>query len=72
MSGGDPLSLSNRRLRDLVSELETIESVTTVRIHKETLGETALGLLAEGLTGAVEEIPPRTLVPTELVVRASA
>ena len=46
--------------------------LTTVRIHKETLGETALGLLAEGLTGAVEEIPPRTLVPTELVVRASA
>jgi EF-P beta-lysylation protein EpmB len=33
LSGGDPLSLSNRRLRDLVSELETIESVTTVRIH---------------------------------------
>jgi LacI family transcriptional regulator len=46
--------------------------LTTVRIHKETLGETALGLLAEGLTGAVEDIPPRTLVPTELVVRASA
>jgi EF-P beta-lysylation protein EpmB len=33
LSGGDPLSLSNRRLRDLIAQLETIESVTTVRIH---------------------------------------
>lgn len=33
LSGGDPLSLSNRRLRELVAELETIASVTTVRIH---------------------------------------
>ena len=33
LSGGDPLSLSNRRLRQLVSELETVGSITTVRIH---------------------------------------
>ena len=43
--------------------------LTTVRIHKEALGETALGLLAEGFAG--DDIPARTLVPTELVVRAS-
>ena len=33
LSGGDPLSLSNHRLAQLVAELETIESVNTVRIH---------------------------------------
>jgi len=33
LSGGDPLSLSNRRLQKLISELETVESITTVRIH---------------------------------------
>ena len=33
LSGGDPLSLSNRRLAQLVAELETVESVRTVRIH---------------------------------------
>jgi len=46
--------------------------LTTVRIHKEALGEAALGLLAEGLSDTGGAIPPRTLVPTELVVRASA
>ena len=33
LSGGDPLSLSNLRLRQFISELETVKSVTTVRIH---------------------------------------
>ena len=33
LSGGDPLSLSNHRLRQLISKLETVETVTTVRIH---------------------------------------
>ncbi len=33
LSGGDPLSLSNRRLAQLVAELETVESVSTVRFH---------------------------------------
>ena len=54
LSGGDPLSLSNRRLRDLISELETIESVTTVRIHSrfpivipERVDSGLLGLLKQ-------------------------
>ena len=33
LSGGDPLTLSNRRLRELISELEGIGSLTTIRIH---------------------------------------
>jgi len=33
LSGGDPLSLSNRRLQELVSELERFSSITTLRIH---------------------------------------
>ena len=33
LSGGDPLTLSNRRLRELVSELERFPSLTTLRIH---------------------------------------
>ena len=54
LSGGDPLSLSNRRLRDLILELETIESVTTVRIHSrfpivipERVDSELLGLLEQ-------------------------
>ncbi|MGD2167182.1 MAG: EF-P beta-lysylation protein EpmB [Gammaproteobacteria bacterium] len=33
LSGGDPLSLSTRRLRELVAGIEAIDSVTTLRIH---------------------------------------
>ncbi len=33
LSGGDPLSLSNRRLTELVQKLESIEHVRTLRIH---------------------------------------
>ncbi|MBQ89742.1 MAG: LacI family transcriptional regulator, partial [Acidimicrobiaceae bacterium] len=46
--------------------------LTTVRIHKEALGETALALLAQGVADGTGEFPPRTVIPTELVVRASA
>ena len=44
--------------------------LTTVRVHKERLGEAALGLLAASFEGAPP--PPLTLTLTELVVRASA
>ena len=43
--------------------------LTTVRVLKESLGEVALGLLAESVEGPVS---PLTLSPTELVVRASS
>lgn len=33
LSGGDPLSLTNRRLQTLLDRLEPIESLTTLRIH---------------------------------------
>jgi len=33
LSGGDPLSLSNRRLEALISELQAVDTVTTLRIH---------------------------------------
>lgn len=33
LSGGDPLSLSNRRLQELISKLERVPSVKTLRIH---------------------------------------
>lgn len=33
LSGGDPLSLSNHRLADLIARLERIAHVTTLRIH---------------------------------------
>ena len=33
LSGGDPLSVSNRRLQTLFDALETVESVRNVRIH---------------------------------------
>jgi EF-P beta-lysylation protein EpmB len=33
LSGGDPLSLSDRRLADLIAGIEQLESVHTVRIH---------------------------------------
>ncbi len=33
LSGGDPLSLSNARLAQLVSELSSVDSLTTLRIH---------------------------------------
>jgi EF-P beta-lysylation protein EpmB len=33
LSGGDPLSLSNRRVADLIGSLESIESLECVRIH---------------------------------------
>jgi EF-P beta-lysylation protein EpmB len=33
LSGGDPLSLSNRRLADLVAKLERVPSVETLRVH---------------------------------------
>jgi EF-P beta-lysylation protein EpmB len=33
LSGGDPLSLSTRRLAELIEGLETIDSVKTLRVH---------------------------------------
>jgi len=33
LSGGDPLSLSNRRLGELVNRLEPLKSIETLRIH---------------------------------------
>jgi EF-P beta-lysylation protein EpmB len=33
LSGGDPLTLSNRRLQELVSKLERFPSITALRIH---------------------------------------
>ncbi len=33
LSGGDPLTLSNRRLRQLIEQLETIDHIDTVRVH---------------------------------------
>lgn len=45
--------------------------LTTVRVHKEQLGEVALRVLAEGFTDSGAPMPPSTLVPTELVVRLS-
>ncbi len=33
LSGGDPLSLSNHRLQHLISELETIPALASLRIH---------------------------------------
>ena len=45
--------------------------LTTVRVHKEQLGEAALSVLAEFVSNADAPLPPATLIPTELVVRAS-
>jgi|TARA_B110000263_G_C15299822_1_gene507387 EF-P beta-lysylation protein EpmB len=33
LSGGDPLTLSNRRLAELISQVELLKTVTTLRIH---------------------------------------
>ena len=33
LSGGDPLSLSNRKINKLIKNLETIDHLTTLRIH---------------------------------------
>jgi len=33
LSGGDPLSLSDRRLQDIIHQLETIKHLKTLRIH---------------------------------------
>ena len=45
--------------------------LTTVRVPKEQLGETALAVLALGIEGGAP-IAPSTIIPTELVVRASS
>lgn len=37
LSGGDPLSLSDRKLCDLFAKLEAISSINTIRIHSRTL-----------------------------------
>jgi len=36
LSGGDPLTLSNRRLKDLLTELDTIDHLDNIRIHTRT------------------------------------
>ncbi|PAP75383.1 LacI family DNA-binding transcriptional regulator [Rubrivirga marina] len=46
--------------------------LTTVHVHKERLGEAALGVLAEGVETADASIPDATLIPTQLVVRESS
>lgn len=46
--------------------------LTTVHVHKEHLGESALGVLADGLARPGQPVPPRTVSPVELVVRASS
>lgn len=45
--------------------------LTTVRVHKERLGETALGVLAQSVEAPDTALPDATLIPTELIVRAS-
>lgn len=36
LSGGDPLTLSNRRLQDLIQSLCAIDHISTIRIHTRT------------------------------------
>ncbi len=36
LSGGDPLTLSNRRLKDLLTKLDAIEHLDNIRIHTRT------------------------------------
>ncbi|MBH98547.1 MAG: EF-P beta-lysylation protein EpmB [Rhodospirillaceae bacterium] len=33
LSGGDPLSLSNRRLEELITKIELLKNITTLRVH---------------------------------------
>lgn len=56
---------------DDVDEAERV-GLTTVRVDKERLGEVALGLLTASLAPGAPAPPASTLVPTDLVVRASS
>jgi KamA family protein len=66
LSGGDPFSLSNRRLAQLVAELESIESVSTLRIHSRFPI-----VLPERVDRELLALPQQTRLRTVLVVHCN-
>ena len=62
LSGGDPLSLSDRRLRDLVESLEQIPHIQTLRIHSRTIA-----LYPERITGKLTGLLHRSRLQIVIV-----
>ncbi len=55
---------------DIQAAAYLIPPLTTVRVHTEFMGKTALGMLLERVKEQ-RHIPKKIIVPTELVVRKS-
>jgi EF-P beta-lysylation protein EpmB len=66
LSGGDPLSLSNRALRECVVQIEQLESVHTLRIHSRFPI-----ILPERIDRGLVEILTETRLKTVLVVHCN-
>jgi len=66
LSGGDPLSLADRRLAELVAEIESVGSVDTLRVHTRFPI-----VLPERVTGALLEILSKTRLSTVMVVHCN-
>ena len=66
LSGGDPLSLSNRRLAKLISHIESLVTVTTLRIHTRFPI-----ILPERIDTELLELLSRTSLKTVLVVHSN-
>lgn len=56
---------------DIPTSSYTIPPLSTLRVHKEFMGQTALDLLLERIEG-YRTIPKKVIIPTELVIRKSS
>ncbi|HPQ23527.1 MAG TPA: EF-P beta-lysylation protein EpmB [Gammaproteobacteria bacterium] len=66
LSGGDPLSLSDRRLGELISEAESIPQLQRLRIH------TRLPVVLPGrVTAALERLLSHSRFPTVVVIHCN-
>jgi L-lysine 2,3-aminomutase len=66
LSGGDPLSLSNRRLAKLISQIELLKTVTTLRIHTRFPI-----ILPERIDTELLDLLSRTRLKTVLIVHSN-
>lgn len=66
LSGGDPLSLSNRRLAELISQIESLAAVTTLRIHTRFPI-----ILPERIDTILLELLSQTSLKTVLIVHSN-
>jgi LacI family transcriptional regulator len=65
-----PQDVSIVSFNDISTSKYLIPPLSTVRVHTEFMGATAVGLLLERIKDE-REIPKKVVIPTELIIRES-